>query len=178
MKTLYLAIALLLSLPQLSQAAVRAPKMVLGWLETTQLMSSGMRIKTKLDVGAKTSSMQATNIERFERDGETWIRFDFSDEDVDTGKEQTLRLEGQLVRDVVIKRHGASNVTRPVVTQEFCLYNQIYKTEFSLTDRDKFNYAILLGRSFLSQVALIDSSETFLSRPECKDTTSVHDILD
>jgi hypothetical protein len=176
LKIRYLAIALLLALPLLSQAAARAPKMILGWLETTQLMASGMRIKTKLDVGAKTSSMQATNIEHFERDGQPWVRFDFTDED--TEKEQTLRLEGQMVREVVIKRHGAANVTRPVVTQEFCLYNQIYKAEFSLTDRDKFNYAILLGRSFLSQVALIDSSETFLSRPECESHTTVHDIKD
>ncbi len=125
--------------------------MILGWLETTELVGSDMRIKTKLDVGAKTSSMQATNIERFERDGEPWVRFDFTDEDVDTEKEQTLRLEGPLVRDVVIKRHGANNITRPVVTQEFCLLHQIYRTEFSLADRGKFNYSILLGRSFLAE---------------------------
>ena len=168
----------MLALPALTQAAVRAPKMVLGWLETTELMASGMRIKTKLDVGAKTSSMQATNIEHFKKDGKPWVRFDFTDEDVDTDKERTLRLEGPLVREVVIKRHGAPNVTRPVVTQEFCLYNQIYRSEFSLADRGKFNYAILLGRSFLSQVALIDSSETFLSRPACQDNSKVLDIKD
>ena len=77
MKTLPLI--LLLALPLLSQAEVRAPKMILGWLETTQLMTSGMRIKTKLDVGAKTSSMQAINIERFQKDGKPWVRFDFTD---------------------------------------------------------------------------------------------------
>jgi len=172
------AIVVLLSLPGLAQAGVRAPKMILGWLETTQLMTSGMRIKTKLDVGAKTSSMQATNIERFERDGKPWVRFDFTDEDVDTEVERTLRLEGPLVREVVIKRHGAPNVTRPVVTQEFCLYNQLYRTEFSLTDRGKFNYSILLGRSFLARVALVDPSETFMSRPACEGDTTVLDILE
>jgi hypothetical protein len=173
-----LPLILMLTLPLLSQAEVRAPKMILGWLETTQLMTSGMRIKTKLDVGAKTSSMQATNIEYFEKDGKPWARFDFTDTDVDTRKKQTLRLEGPLVREVVIKRHGAPNVTRPVVTQEFCLYNQLYRTEFSLTDRSKFNYAILLGRSFLSQVALIDSAETFLSRPTCQGNSKVLNITD
>ena len=176
MKTL--PFILLLALPLLSQAEVRAPKMILGWLETTQLMTSGMRIKTKLDVGAKTSSMQALNIERFQKDGKPWVRFDFTDEDVDTGEERTLQLEGPLVREVVIKRHGAPNVTRPVVTQEFCLYNQIYRTEFSLTDRGKFNYAILLGRSFLSNVAMIDPAETFLSRPACEGNGKVLEVND
>lgn len=178
MKTRYLVIALLLALPPQSHAAVRAPKIILGWLETTQMLDSGMRIKTKLDVGAKTSSMQASNIERFERDGVPWVRFDFTDEDVDTEKEHTLRLEGPLVREVVIKRHGAPSITRPVVTQEFCLYNQIYRTEFSLADRGKFNYSILLGRSFLSRVALVDPAETFLSRPNCAGDTTVMEIAD
>ena len=173
-----LATLLLLALTSPAQAQVRSPKMILGWLETTQIVGSDMRIKTKLDVGAKTSSMQATNIERFERDGKPWVRFDFTDEDVDTEKERTLRLEGPLVRDVVIKRHGASNITRPVVAREFCLYNQIYRTEFSLTDRGKFNYSILLGRSFLSKVAVIDPSETFLTRPGCEGHTPVLDIMD
>ena len=169
----YLIVTLFLTMPLLAQAGERAPKMVLGWLETTQLRGAGMRIKTKLDVGAKTSSLQATNIERFHRDGKPWVRFDFTDEDVDTEKEQILRREGPLVREVTIKRHGAANISRPVVTQEICLYNQVYRTEFSLTDRDKFNYAILLGRSFLSNVALVDSSETFLSRPACDSDTAV-----
>lgn len=172
-----LTLLLLLALPALSLANERAPKMILGWLETTELMDSQMRVKTKLDPGARTSSMQATNIEYFKKDGKTWVRFDFTDEDVDTEQERTLRLEGPLIREVVIKRHGATNITRPVVSQEFCLYNQVYRTEFSLTDRGKFNYTILLGRSFLAKAALVDSSRTFLSRPNCESDTSVHDVL-
>jgi hypothetical protein len=173
-----IAILLLLSLPGLSQADVRAPKMILGWLETTQILGSDMRIKTKLDVGAKTSSMQATNIQHFEKDGKPWVRFDFTDEDVDTEKVHTLRLEGPLVREAEIKRHGAPSVTRPVVTMAICVYNQLYRTEFTLTDRGNFNYAILLGRSFLSKVALVDASALFLSRPNCEGDTTVLDIKD
>ena len=152
--------------------------MVLGWLESIQLAGSDMRIKTKLDPGAKTSSMQATNIERFQRNGESWVRFDFTDINLDTDEEETHRLEGRLMREVVIKRHGAPNVTRPVISQKFCLYHQIYNAEFSLADRNKFNYAILLGRSFLANVALVDSSEIFLSRPACEGNTLVQDVLE
>jgi hypothetical protein len=178
MKTGYLAILLLTLLPSLCAAGERAPKMILGWLETTEFMDSGMRIKTKLDPGARTSSMQATNIEHFIKNGAPWVRFDFTDEDVDTGEERTLRLQGPLVREVEIKRHGAANVTRPVVAQEICLYHQINRAEFSLTDRGKFNYAILLGRSFLDGVALVDSSETFLSSPDCDGHTAVRNLVE
>jgi hypothetical protein len=167
-----------LALPALGAPEGRAPKMILGWLETSSLPGLDARFKTKLDPGAKTSSMQATNIERFERDGQPWVRFDFTDDDVDSEQEQTVRLEGRLSREVVIKRHGAPNVTRPVVIQEICLYHQIYRTEFSLADRDKFNYPILLGRSFLANVALVDSGETFLSRPDCGGHTAVRDLVE
>ena len=178
MKTKCIATLLLLTLPALSQAGVRAPKMVLGWLETTQILGSDMRIKTKLDVGAKTSSMQATNIQNFEKNGKPWVRFAFTGEDVDTEELHTLRLEGPLVREVEIKRHGAPSVTRPVITQQICLYNQIYRTEFTLADRGNFNYSVLLGRSFLSRVALVDPAEAFLSRPACEGDTTVMDIVD
>jgi hypothetical protein len=176
LKTRYLATALLLTLSTLAQAQERAPKLILGWLETAHILGSDMRIKVKLDPGAKTSSLQATNIERFERDGEPWIRFDFHDEDVDTEKKHALRLEGPLVRDAVVKRHGAPSVTRPVVTQVICLHNQLFRTEFTLTDRGNFNYTMLLGRSFLSRVAIVDSSATFLSKPNCKGDTTVLEI--
>lgn len=169
-----LTLALLLALAPVSVTVQadpteeKRPKMILGWLESIRLQQSGMRIKTKLDPGAKTSSMQATNIERFEKDGRPWVSFDFTDVDLDTEKEQTHRLEAPLIREVVIKRHGAPNITRPVVAMEFCLFHQIYRAEFSLTDRDKFNYAILLGRSFLAKIALVDPSQIFLSRPACE----------
>lgn len=181
MKLLKIFVGLVFSLIALAAAAeesVRAPKMVLGWLESTQLMPSGMRIKTKLDPGAKTSSMQAENIKYIKRGKDTYVAFDFSDENLDTGKVEVHRLEGKLVREVVIKRHGAKNITRPVVTMEFCLYHQVYKAEFSLANRGKFNYSILLGRSFLSKVALVDSSQIFLSKPQCEGNSFIQDALE
>jgi len=173
-----LILSLLLALAPLALAQERQPKIILGWLESIRLQQSDMRIKTKLDPGAKTSSMQATNIERFQKEGQHWLRFEFTDIDLDTNQEETHLLTGPLIREVVIKRHGAPNVTRPVVAMEFCLYHQIYRAEFSLADRDKFNYAVLLGRSFLSKVALVDSSETFLSRPTCEGNVSVQEVAD
>ena len=82
MKTRSLATLFLLALSMLAQAQThaqdRVPKLILGWLETTQILGSDMRIKVKLDPGAKTSSLQATNVQRFERDGNPWVRFDLS----------------------------------------------------------------------------------------------------
>jgi len=43
-----------------------------------------------------------------------------------------------------------------------CKNGRVYETEFTLNDRSNFNYPILLGRSFLENVALVDAGETFL----------------
>lgn len=158
--------------------AAKSPKMIFGWLESVRLQQADMRIKTKLDPGAKTSSMQASNIEYFNKNGKQWVRFDFTDTNLDTKKSETHRFEAPLVREVVIKRHGAANITRPVVAMQFCLFHQVYLAEFSLADRDKFNYSILLGRSFLSKVALVDSGEIFLSSPQCTGNTLVEDAME
>ncbi|AFU97535.1 ATP-dependent zinc protease [Simiduia agarivorans] len=158
--------------------AAKSPKMILGWLESVRLQQADMRIKTKLDPGAKTSSMQASNIEYFKKGSKTWVRFDFTDTNLDTKKEETHRFEAPLTREVIIKRHGAPNITRPVVAMQFCLFHQVYRAEFSLADRDKFNYSILLGRSFLSTVALVDSGEIFLSSPQCEGNTLIQEALE
>ena len=177
-KVCAVSVLMVVSILARAEGSTKAPKMVLGWLESTRLVPANMRIKTKLDPGAKTSSMQAKNIEYFKKHDQTWVRFDFTDTNLDTKKEETHRLEGPLVREVVIKRHGAKNITRPVVAMNFCLYHQVYKAEFSLADRGKFNYAILLGRSFLSKVALVDSAEIFLSKPQCEGNNFIQDALE
>jgi hypothetical protein len=47
-----------------------------------------------------------------------------------------------------------------------CKNGKEYVTEFTLNDRSNFNYPILLGRSFLAGVALVDSADTFLFKAD------------
>ena len=43
-------------------------KTVYGWVENAQLVPWGVTLKAKLDTGALTSSMHATDIEKFEKE--------------------------------------------------------------------------------------------------------------
>ncbi len=142
--------------------------LVAGWLESIILQPWGIKLRAKLDTGAKTSSLHAEDIERFERDGVEWVRFHTTDPDE---KNPLKTVEAPLIRDVKIKRHKQKPQTRPVVEMTFCLDGQIYTSEFSLTDRSRFNYQVLLGRRVLQQGILVDPASTFtlkIDRKSCR----------
>ncbi|MCG8536857.1 MAG: ATP-dependent zinc protease [Pseudomonadales bacterium] len=142
---------------------------ILGWIEWVYLQPSQLKAKAKLDTGAKTSSIHAKNIEYFEKDGEDWVRFQFSSNTrlkshlYEPGKsKKVITIEAPLVRRVLIKQHKRKSAERPVVFLPFTLAGQSYQAEFTLTDRSKFIYPVLLGRRFLKEVALVDPANTFL----------------
>lgn len=153
--------------PATLQAGSKKPdsgKVIAGWIEKVVLLDYGDEpIKAKLDSGAKTSSLHATEIEFFERDGEDWVRFTF--EDKNGGKK---RLERPEVRAVKIKDLGGGFDRRPVVELDFCFDGRLRKTQFTLADRSGFIYRMLLGRRFLADVAVIDPSATFLTKQVCE----------
>lgn len=138
------------------------PKLVAGWLENIVLAPSGVRLRAKLDTGAKTSSIHADELETFERDGETWVRFTTRDRKRNDG--DNFDLERPLFRMAKIKRHGRPPVERPVIELDFCLNQRIYHTEFTLTDRGSFNYPVLLGRKVLEQGIVVDASMIFTQK--------------
>ena len=48
---------------------------VMGFVEWVVMGETGIRLKARLDTGAKTSSLHAVNVEPFEKDNEEWVRF-------------------------------------------------------------------------------------------------------
>ena len=154
---------------QSAEAETYNEKVVMGWLENVFLLPTHLQATAKLDTGAKTSSVHASNVEHFKQQGAEWVRFRFS---ADKG-EAAVVLERPLVRTAVIKERQAHSSMRDVVLLTICKNGRQHETEFTLNDRSNFNYPILLGRSFLSDVALVDSSATFLFKADNDPCASV-----
>jgi hypothetical protein len=53
-------------------AIIAADKLTVGWTEIVSIFPGGMKVKAKLDTGADNSSLNARNIDYFDRDGERW----------------------------------------------------------------------------------------------------------
>jgi len=145
--------------------ATPAAMPIFGWVEWTYIEPHHVHLKAKLDSGAKTSSLSAVNVERFKRDGEEWMRFDVPISAADGGTEepQLIAMESRLEREVLIKRHGGGPSRRPVVHIGVCLGAQSFVTPVTLTDRSRFNYPLLLGRSALRGRSLLDVSQTYIN---------------
>jgi hypothetical protein len=138
-----------------------------GWLERIVVKEQGKVVKAKLDTGAKTSSIHATHIEEFERDGEPWVRFDLGDDPDGDGKPVTV--EKPVVRRTRIKDHHSPSTRRQTVELEVCMAGVRHRVQFTLADRSNFLYPILLGRRFLAGVAVVDPAKKYLTQPECSE---------
>lgn len=134
--------------------------LVIGAAEHITLDPPGIKVKARIDTGAETSSLHASNIIPFERDGERWVRFEFSpNEDA-----ETVTIERPLSRRVKIKRHEAESTRRKVVEMRVRLGDIDEEIEVTLTDRSEFNFAMLIGRNFLTDNAVVDVSKTYTIR--------------
>lgn len=140
-----------------------------GWLEWVYLEPDHARIKAKLDTGAKTSSIHADDIERFERDGETWVRFrvPLGTRRFAVQGARDVFLERPLLRRVQIKEHDRPAAKRYVVEVELCLGGKRFATPVTLADRSRFNYPLLLGRVALEGRAVIDPAQKYLASMDC-----------
>lgn len=136
---------------------------VAGWVEYVHLFPGSLKVKAKLDTGARNSSLHANHIEEFERDGEKWVRFKLKN-----WKGRIESFEARVIRIAKIKQHDSSPALRPVIRLGICLSDVYKEVEVNLEDRRKFNYQVLIGRSFLRKSFLINPSATFTIKTECR----------
>jgi hypothetical protein len=145
---------------------VREPagKRLLGWVERALITGAGISVKAKLDSGARTSSLDARNIERFSREGTAMVRFEF----INPGDGRRILIERPVVRNVRIREHGGSYQRRPVVEVWLCVGDVARFVEVTLVDRSGFIYPLLIGRKAMAGAIVIDPEETFTSIPTCR----------
>lgn len=128
---------------------------VLGQIETAVIMPAGLVLKARIDTGATTSSIGVDNLEQYERDGKPWVKFTIKDPK--TGKPKEFNIKRK--RKVRIKQHGSDSVRRPVVKLRVIIGKIDQVREFTLADRDSFDYPILIGRNYLMDAAIVDVSQ-------------------
>lgn len=156
------ALALLAAVP----AAQAGQPEIYGWVEEGRLLPEGVTVKTKLDTGALTSSLDAKALERFEKNGEKWVRFKVEVKDSDTGKAVSMPFERRVERDIKVRGAGGAE-RRPVVMMRMCLGDQLLDEQFSLNDRGDMLYPVLIGRRTLEHLGAVDVSRTFTHKPSC-----------
>lgn len=145
---------------------VQAQPLGVGWIENVALLPEGVTVKAKMDSGALTSSLDARDIVPFKRNGQKWVRFKLDLTDAKSGANVATDFERPILRNVKVR--GAGGVDhRPVVEMSLCIGNQRLDEEFSLRDREKMLYPVLIGRRTLERLGPVDVSRTFTRKPQC-----------
>jgi hypothetical protein len=138
-------------------------KTIHGYVERVIITNKGFSVKARLDTGAATSSLDSVNIRRFRRGDVRYVRFDVLDPD----SEEFVTLERELVRDVLIRQAGAPSERRPVVKMTLCIGEIMREVEVNLTSRSGFLYPMLIGRSAMRGLIIVDPELTFTQNPSC-----------
>lgn len=133
---------------------------VVGWRELVGLPDLvDARIPAKIDTGARTSSLHATEIERFDRDGQRWVRFQL---DLGEGRSQPVTCEVPRADRRTITSSNGESQDRFIIKTNLQIGLHIYRAEFSLADRSDMQFPILIGRTALRSRFVVDSGRSWL----------------
>lgn len=135
-------------------------KQTVGWREIVELPDlSAQRIPAKIDTGARTSSLHATEIERFDRDGKRWVRFLL---DIGGGNSEPVAIEAPRADRRTVTSSNGETQERYIIKTTLKLGDNEFPAEFSLADRSDMKFPILIGRTALRRRFLVDSGRSYL----------------
>lgn len=121
------------------------------WINLPELGMVGLR--AKIDTGASTSTLHASDIAPFERDGVRWVRF--------TAHLGTLvqrrhaNCEAKVVSVKTIKSSNGHAQTRYVIRTQLALGDRLWPVDFTLACRKTMRYRVLLGAKALVDGQLV-----------------------
>jgi len=131
---------------------------ILGRSDRVDLPGLGLTdIHAKVDTGAFTSSLHCSRAEIVEGK----LEFILLDEEHPEFTGMKFTFEKFKKRE--IKNSFGEAEQRFVIKTTITIHNRTYKAEFSLSDRDKLRFPVLLGRKILRHRFLIDVTEKDLS---------------
>ncbi len=114
------------------------------WIALPELGMVGLR--AKIDTGASTSSLHASDIQPFERKGERWVRFTAH---FGTLVQRGHRCEAKVVSVRSIKSSNGQTQTRYLIRTTLALGERAWPVDFTLACRKTMRFRVLLGAKAL-----------------------------
>lgn len=132
-----------------------------GWREWIGLPEAGIEwLKAKIDTGAQTSALHASNVEEFVRDGVDWVRFTlhpWQDSDLDE-----VVMERPVHDRRAVRSSSGHTEDRLVVRMDLTLCGRTVPAEITLTSRDEMVFRMLIGREALRHGYVVDPAASYL----------------
>lgn len=133
---------------------------VIGWREWVGLPELGIKIiKSKVDTGARSSSLHTFDIQEFERNGEKWVRFKVHP--MQRRDDKVVEAEARVLEFRSVRSSSGIATTRPVIVTEIELLGIKWPVELTLANRDDMGFRMLLGREAFRRRFLVDAGKSY-----------------
>ncbi len=138
-------------------------KLLLGRTEWVWIDLFKRDLQVDVDAGRQFSIMNVTDSQPFERDGRDWVSFTVELPAEDASAAETLQLEAPLLRRVRLRTGSDGRLeSRPVVRLTTKIGPLVEDVQFVLVHNAGVHPVASLGRAFLRDIALVDSSRKFI----------------
>ena len=150
-----------MSTPEDTAPATR-PIRPIGWREVVALPELGLtEVRAKIDTGARSSALHATDLEPFTRDGRDWMRFHVPHDDA-----EAWDCEAPLLGERDVRNTSGTPETRPVIETLLILGARRWRIEVTLADRADMKLPLILGRTAVRRHRLlVDPGRSWLLGP-------------
>jgi hypothetical protein len=141
---------------------MKANKTIIGRREKVDLPDFNLnQIEAKMDTGAYTSALHCQKVVSDVRNGKQVVTFELLDSAHPNFKNQSFEFPVHKVKK--IKSSNGSTQTRFIILTKMRLGGLDLNVEFSLADRSRMEYPILIGRKALRGKFIIDVSKKHLT---------------
>ncbi|MGL6259925.1 ATP-dependent zinc protease family protein [Vibrio sp. WXL103] len=141
-------------------------EVVLGGVERVTFDNLETELNARVDTGASISSLNAADIEQFERNGKRWVRFHIADskgQKIEDASSEPVKVEAPVARMAKIRQSSNADSERRYVIDLWVRLGDIHeKTQFTLANRSHMTHPVLLGRDFIRDIALVDVSKDYI----------------
>ncbi len=116
-------------------------------------------IKARVDSGAKTSSIQATNIKINNKGAQEWVTFEVNP--LQENRSIAITCEARLIDRRMIKSSTGISEERLVVKTPVTLGQETFDIELTLANRDTMEFRMLLGREALTDRYIVNPAVNY-----------------
>lgn len=116
-------------------------------------------IKARVDSGAKTSSIQATNLKIVNKGAQEWVKFEVNP--LQENRSIALTCEARLIDRRMVKSSSGISEERLVVRTPVTLGDNTFEIELTLANRDTMEFRMLLGREALTDRYIVNPAVNY-----------------
>lgn len=132
----------------------------IGWREWISLPELNiLRIKAKVDTGARTSALHAFSLRPFKEGTQDKISFDMHPLQHDSS--QIITCTADIIDKRWVSDSGGHREERYVICTPITLGDDNWPIEITLTERDTMLFRMLLGRSAIRKRYKVDPGRSF-----------------